>query len=150
MSRALYPIAPAAAVASIGHEHRSQDQYEEDCLHGRRFPRPGDTAMWERCRQSYRIREWVKLFIRFHVSRCIDRANPKTRFGRYFAPILPLKPADLSRPLIQQWFRAIGDHSPMQANAALSMLRTMYRVMETWDLWYGPNPCRDFRWYPRQ
>lgn len=150
MSRALIPISPTTVSALIGYDHAKRDHYEADCLAGKRFPMPGDHAMWERCRQTYRIREWCELFLRFHVSRCRDRYNPVCRISRYFPPILDIKPADLTRPIILQWFRAIGQHSAMQANAALSLLRTMFTIMEEWGFWHGGNPCRDFRWFPRQ
>jgi hypothetical protein len=42
-----------------------QAQYEAECLAGRCFPQPGDTDMLHRCREEYRIKQWLELFRRF-------------------------------------------------------------------------------------
>ena len=48
-----------------------------------------------------------------------------------------------------QWFHEIGRHSHMQANHALSMLRTMFIKAEEWQLWEGNNPASRIRCYKK-
>jgi integrase len=125
-----------------------QAEYERACLGGRCFPRPGDTAMLERCCHAYRLCHWIELFRRFHVSRLLDQANAECRM-KYLDPFLQVRPKDLSRQVVIQWFHGIGKHSTTQANSALSLLRTMFKRAEEWGLWNGENPACRIKWFPR-
>lgn len=123
--------------------------YEAECLAGRCFPRPGDADMRRRCQESHRIKEWVELFRRFHTSRYREQHNTESRIKLYFPPLLDIRPKDLTRQVIIQWFHEIGQHSRVQANHALSLLRTMFTKFEEWGLWEGDNPASRIRWFPR-
>jgi integrase len=123
-------------------------EYERACLGGRCFPRPGDTEMLERCRHAYRMAHWIELFRRFHVSRLKDQYNLQCRL-KYLDPFLHVKPKDLTRPVVIQWFHEIGRHSTCQANGTLSLLRTMFKCAEEWGLWDGDNPATRIKWFPR-
>lgn len=123
--------------------------YEADCLAGRCFPRPGDTDMKRRCQESHRIKHWVELFRRFHISRYRDKYNAESRLKRFFPALYDVRPKDLTRQVIVAWFHQMGLHSTCQANNALSLLRTMFTKMEEWGLWEGDNPASRIRWFPR-
>ena len=126
-----------------------QTQYEAEVLAGHCFPRPGDTDMLRRCREEYRIRQWMELFRRFHTCFYAQQHTSESRFKLYFPPLLEVRPSDLTRPVIMQWFHEIGRHSQMQANHALSLLRTMFTKAEEWRLWEGDNPASRIRWYKK-
>lgn len=126
-----------------------QAQYEAECLAGRCFPRPGDTDLLRRCRDAYRIRHWMELFRRFHTCFYAHPHTTESRFKLYFPPLLDVRPSDLTRPVVMQWFHEIGRHSHMQANHALSLLRTMFTKAEEWQLWDGDNPASRIRWYKK-
>jgi integrase len=125
-----------------------QAEYERDCLGGRCFPRPGDTEMLERCRHAYRLSHWLELFRRFHVSRLKDSTNIGSKL-KYLTPLLDVRPKDLTRQVVTQWFHEVGRHSTCQANGALSLLRTMFKCAEEWGLWTGENPATRIKWFPR-
>ena len=61
---------------------------------------------------------------------------------------MALRPNDLTRPVIIQWFHEIGRYSRTQANKSLSLLRTMFTRAEEWQLWEGENPVSRIRWFP--
>jgi len=124
-------------------------EYERDCLGGRCFPRPGDSAMLERCREAYRLMHWLELFRRFHTSRYAAQHATESRL-KYFEPLLEVRPKDLTRQVVIQWFHGIGEHSHTQANHVLSLLRTMFTKAEEWGLWTGENPATRIKWFPRQ
>jgi integrase len=125
-----------------------QAEYERACLGGRCFPRPGDAAMLERCCHAYRLCHWIELFRRFHVSRLLDQANAECRM-KYLDPFPQVRPKDLTRQVVIQWFHEIGRHSTTQANSALSLLRPMFKRAEEWGLWNGENPACRIKWFPR-
>jgi hypothetical protein len=125
-----------------------QAEYERDCLGGRCFPRPGDTEMLERCRHAYRLGHWVELFRRFHVSRLKDQHNVYCLL-KYLSPFLDVRPHDLTRQVVIQWFHEVGRHSHSRANGSLSVLRTMFKRAEEWGLWTGENPATRIKWFPR-
>jgi hypothetical protein len=122
-----------------------QAQYEAEVLAGRCFPRPGDTDMLHRCREEYRVKQWLELFRRFHLSLFADQHNSNSSFKRYFPPLLEVRPSDLTRPVVMQWFHEIGRHSHAQANKSLSFLRTLFTKAEEWSLWEGDNPASSDR-----
>ncbi|MDZ4733674.1 MAG: site-specific integrase [Nitrospirota bacterium] len=125
--------------------------YEAECLAGRCFPRPGDTDMLLRCRETYRLTHWLELFQRFHADRLTHQSRliMKSCFNRYFPPLLELRPSDLTRPVVTQWFHEIGRYSTVQANKSLSLLRTIFTKAEEWQLWDGVNPASRIKWYKR-
>jgi hypothetical protein len=94
-----------------------QAEYERACLAGRCFPRPGDTAMLERCKHAYRMCHWIELFRRFHVSRLSDVRNTECRL-KYLDCFLQVRPKDITRQVVIPWFHDIGRHSRSQANAS--------------------------------
>lgn len=124
-------------------------EYEGECLAGRCFPRPGDTAMLHRCREEYGIHQWLELFRRFHTNRYASPSNEACVFRRYFPPLLAVRPTDLTRHVVMEWFHEIGRHSRSQANKSLSLLRTLYTKAEEWNLWEGENPATKIRWYKK-
>lgn len=126
-----------------------QAQYEAEVLAGHCFPRPGDTAMLRRCREEYRIEQWLELFRRFHANSYATPSNQDSIFRRYFSPLLTVHPHDLTRPVVVQWFHEIGQHSRAQANKSLSLLRTLYNKADAWQLWEGVNPATKIRWYKK-
>ena len=126
-----------------------QAQYQTECLAGLCFPRPGDAEMLRRCRETYRIRHWLALFRRFHTSFYKHQSTVESKFKLYFPPLLDVRPADLTRPVIMQWFHEIGRHSHEMANQSLSLLRTMFTRAEEWQLWEGDNPASRIRWYKK-
>ena len=87
-----------------------------------------------------------ELFRRFHTCFYAQQHTTESRFKLYFPPLLEVRPSDLTRPVIMQWFHEIGRHSHMQANHALSLLRTMFTKAEEWQLWDGDNPAGRIRW----
>lgn len=117
---------------SFASPNLDQTQYEAECLAGRSFPRPGDTDMLLRCREEHRIQQWVELFQRFHANRYATPSNERCLFGRYFEPLLTVRPHDLTRPVVVQWFHEVGRHSKSQANKSLGLLRTLYNKAEEW------------------
>jgi integrase len=125
-----------------------QAEYERACLGGRCFPRPGDMAMLERCRHAYRLCHWIELFERFHFSRLKDVYSTRCAI-KYLDPLLQVRPKDLTRQVVIQWFHEIGRHSTSQANRSLSLLRTMFKRAEEWGLWNGENPACRIKWFPR-
>jgi integrase len=134
--------------SSFASPQLDQAEYERGCLGGRCFPRPGDTEMLVRCKHVYRISHWLSLFLRFHVSRLKDQHNVQCRL-KYLEPLLDVRPQDLSRRIVTQWFHEVGRHSTCQANHTLSMLRTMFKFAEESGLWEGDNPATRVKWFPR-
>ena len=126
-----------------------QAQYESECLAGRCFPRPGDMDMLHRCREEYRIKQWLELFRRFHANSYATPSNENSLFRRYFVPLLTVRPHDLTRPVVVQWFHEIGQHSRVQANKSLGLLRTLYNKADAWQLWDGVNPATKIRCYKK-
>ena len=126
-------------------------QYEAACLAGRCFPRPGDTAMLRRCREAYRIKHWLELFRRFYLPLYTAQHTTQSQmcFKHYFPPLLEVRPSDLTRPVVVQWFHEIGRHSQAQANKSLSFLRSLFTKAEEWSLWEGDNPASRIRWYKK-
>jgi integrase len=104
--------------------------------------------MLERCRHAHRLAHWIELFRRFHVSRLKDQHNLQCRL-KYLEPLLEVRPRDLTRWVVIQWFHEVGRHSTCQANGTLSMLRTMFKKAEEWGLWDGDNPATRIKWFPR-
>jgi integrase len=142
-------LQPSAWRGFIGFASPQLDQasYETEVLAGHAFPRPGDTVMLQRCREEYRIREWLELFRRFHANSYATPSNEESIFRRYFVPLLTVRPRDLTRPVVVQWFHEIGRHSQTQANKSLSLLRLLFNKAEAWSLWEGVNPASKIRWY---
>ena len=124
-------------------------QYEAECLAGHCFPRPGDADMLRRCRDAYRIEQWLELFRRFHMNSYATTSNVDCTFRRYFSPLLPVRPQDLTRPVVVQWYHEIGRHSHVQANKSLALLRGLYNRAEEWQLWEGMNPATKIRCYKK-
>lgn len=89
--------------------------------------------MLRRCREAYRIQQRLELFRRFHTCFYAHQHNTEARFRGYFPLLLELRPADLTRPVMMQWFHEMGRHSHAQANHALSLLRTMLTKAEEYQ-----------------
>ncbi|MEO5956866.1 MAG: site-specific integrase [Nitrospiraceae bacterium] len=123
--------------------------YEAECLAGHCFPRPGDVDMLRRCRDAYRIEQWLELFRRFHMIGYATPSNDTCAFNRYFSPLLTVRPQDLTRPVVVQWYHEIGRHSHAQANKSLALLRGLYNRAEEWQLWEGVNPATRIRCYKK-
>jgi len=134
--------------SSIVAPQLEQAEYERSCLAGRCFPRPGDSDMLERCKHAYRMCHWIELFRRFHISRLSDVRNTECRL-KYLDCFLQVRPKDITRQVVIPWFQDIGRHSRSQANAALSLLRNIFKCAENWGLWTGDNPATRIKWFPR-
>jgi integrase len=91
----------------------------------------------------------MELFRRFHTCFYAQQHTTESRFKLYFPPLLEVRPMELTRPVIMQWFHEIGRHSHTQANHALSLLRTMFTKATEWQLWDGDNPASRIRWYKK-
>src|SRR5687768_11701572 len=83
--------------------HVDRAQYEADCLTGRRFPIGTDTQMQERCQAAWRIREWLEIFMRYHLSTKKDSRNREARLRRNFTELLDLDPNTITRRTLAPW-----------------------------------------------
>lgn len=126
-----------------------QIQYEIEVNHGWRFPDPGDTRFEERIRMTYTLREWLNLYLRFHVRFIGSSRNAAHMALNYFGPLLSTPPSKLSRPAVMQWAQAIGQRYPSAAMNAVERLCNMYSKATDWNLYEGKNPAAKCRLFPK-
>lgn len=124
-------------------------QYRQDCLAGKRFPVVADTVMQARCRKTWRLREWLELFTRHHLSTMKDGANRASRFRRAWGELEDIAPDALTRRMIAPWFQQLGrTRGPLIANDILQELKFLYNTMINLGWHEGHNPVVGIRKFP--
>lgn len=124
-------------------------QYEADCLAGRRFTGATDVAMQEWCVAEWRIREWLEIFKRYHLSTKKDSRNREARLRRNFAELLDLDPNTITRRTLAPWFQLLGTKSHVTANDALQELNLIFNFMIQFGWFLGANPVTGMRKFSR-
>ncbi|NGZ98419.1 MAG: hypothetical protein CV089_20220 [Nitrospira sp. WS110] len=125
-------------------------QYEADCLAGRRFPEPSDTRLQARCRDSWKLAEWIELYGRYHLANLSDGRHRAGTIRLYLTPLLGLNPHQVTRLAVSQWFRQLGATKPSRANDVLMDLRLCYCKMEDWGWFSGVNPAHGIKRFPHR
>jgi len=124
-------------------------QYQADCLAGRRFPAVNDAVMLARCQKTWRLREWMEIFKRYHLSSMKDGANRAARFRRAWGELEDIAPDALTRRMIAPWFQQLGrERGPLVANDVLKELKFVFNKMIEWGWHEGHNPTVGMRKFP--
>ncbi len=93
---------------------------------------------------------FIPIFRAQHVALLKDTKNIDSRLRLYFPPLMATALKDLTRMQILEWFNGIASYSPAQANACLSLLRTMYAKASEWGLYEGENRAKYITKRPRK
>jgi integrase len=81
----------------------------------------------------------LPVFLLQHVRLLKDVRNTESRINKYFGPLKSTPLKDITRLQILEWHNGIAEHSTSQADACLSILRTMYAKAQEWGLYEGEN-----------
>ncbi|BCA55322.1 hypothetical protein W02_24620 [Nitrospira sp. KM1] len=139
-----FTLVPSSAVPAL---NSIVEDYEAECLAGRRFPDPDDHELWQRCKETWRIREWIELYYRYHLSTLADSTTTviKARIGKHFTPLLDLKPESITRRWIIHWSDEIAKTSPVVAYMCIKNLKALFFKAAEWEIWDKANPTRGIK-----
>lgn len=83
------------------------------------------------------VQDLVTTYADLHLKTLAHPAPIACRLRLYFTPLLKLPLDELTVPVVQSWVNDIRQHSKAQADASLTLLRSMINHAIRWQLWNG-------------